>query len=277
MSSSDYERMARSIRWLRAHAPERPSLERAAAAAGLSPHHFQRAFKRWAGVSPKRYLQHLAAEGAREALARSGSVLEASYAAGLSGPGRLHDLVVNVEALTPGELARRGEGVTLRVGTAETPFGPAVIARSERGLSGLAFVDGDEDAARAHVLRHWTRARVVEDAASAREVAARLASAERRAKGRPLTLVLAGTNFQVQVWRALLAIPAGATASYSDVAREIGAPRAVRAVGTAVGANALAWIVPCHRVLREDGTLGGYRWGLERKSALLAWEAARHA
>ena len=274
---SDYDRIAAAIRVLDEHAGAQPDLAAAAAHVGLSPHHFQRLFTRWAGVSPKRFLQFHTLERARRLLAERRSVLDATYAAGLSGPGRLHDLFVTVEAVTPGEFKSGGAGLRLRWGLHDTPFGRALLATSERGICHLAFGDDDVELAETFGAR-WPGAErqrsEPETALLVRRVFSPLASAE---GGRPLSLVLKGTNFQLKVWEALLRIPAGETTTYEAIAEAVGRPTAVRAVGTAVGQNPVAFVVPCHRVLRKTGALGGYRWGLDRKRAMLGWEAARAA
>ena len=276
-----YLRIAAAIRHLDEHWRDRPGLAEMARAARLSPWHFNRLFRRWAGVTPKQYLQWLALDAAKSALADpSGSVLAAAYAAGCSGPGRLHDLFVTLEAMTPGEYRAGGAGVVLRYGFADSPFGPVLIACTERGICHMAFRDAGAAAAKAALTAQWPRARLERDDQVARDVVARLWPAEPRPDPSPtqpaLTLAVRGTNFQLQVWRALLAIgPCGAT-TYGALARAIGAPRASRAVGGAVGGNPVAWLIPCHRVLREGGGLGGYRWNPQRKRAMLAWEYAHH-
>jgi AraC family transcriptional regulator of adaptative response/methylated-DNA-[protein]-cysteine methyltransferase len=274
-AGADYARVERAIRFLEQHADERPSLADVARSAGLSPAHFQRLFSRWAGVSPKRFLQYLAKEHAAELLRRSTTVLDAAYEAGLSGPGRLHDLFVNCEAATPGEVASGGRGIDICWGFHPTPFGECLLGITARGICHLSFVGpGGRRAALDGLRTRWPRAILRED----RALAARTAARVFRATGRGnLSLHLAGTNFQIKVWEALLRIPPGAATTYGDVARRIGRPSAVRAVARAVGANPVAWLIPCHRVLRSVGTLGGYRWGIERKRAMLGWEAARRA
>jgi AraC family transcriptional regulator of adaptative response/methylated-DNA-[protein]-cysteine methyltransferase len=260
----DYERVERAIRFLDEHHTEQPSLACVAGAAGLSEAHFQRLFKRWAGVSPKRFLQYATAEHARQLLCDSRPVLEAALDAGLSGPGRLHDLTVNVHAMTPGEMRRAGAGTTIRYGNHATPFGRCFLARTERGVCALRFGDGiAEERAR------WPAAEFVRDDAATAEDAARVF------RGGAISLDLHGTNFQIRVWEALLRIPVGSVTSYGALARRIERPGAARAVGRAVGSNRIAVLIPCHRVLRETGAFGGYRWGLERKRALLAWESSR--
>lgn len=269
-----YRRMARAIRYIEAAAPDRPPLADVAAAAGLSPAHFQRAFTRWAGISPARFAQALARVRARVALAQGATVLDAALDAGLSGPGRLHDLMIRWEAMTPGEVRRRGAGVEMRWGLHDSPYGVALAVMSPRGLAGLAFAD-DEAQARGPALNdmraRWPAARFVEDAA----VSAPAIAAIFRRGGGEVRLALWGTPWQVQVWEALLRIPEAVTVSYSGIARDVCSARATRAVGTAVGRNPLSLVIPCHRVLRATGALGGYHWGLERKSAMLAREAAR--
>jgi AraC family transcriptional regulator of adaptative response/methylated-DNA-[protein]-cysteine methyltransferase len=267
MQTTDYLRVAAAIRYLDAHADERPTLDDLARHVGLSPFHFQRLFRRWAGVSPKRLLQYQTTRRARAALQRGRPALAAAWEAGLSGPGRLHDLLVSVDAVTPGQEGARGAGLTLAWGAVDTPFGRALLAVSERGIAALEF-----GAARADFLARlgarWPRAAVHADRARAAALAARAFGG----RGGPPPLHVTGTNFQLKGWEALLAVPEGTAVTYGDLAHAIGRPTAARAVGQAVGANAIAWLIPCHRVLRESGLLGGYRWGEERKLAMRAWE-----
>lgn len=277
MSQRDSERIAQAIQYLDRHYRGQPSLDEVAVAVELSPYHFQRLFKRWAGVTPKRFLQFLTIEHAKAALAEGHSVLAASYDAGLSGPGRLHDLFVAVEAVTPGEFKERGEGLTIRYGFHPTPFGECLLAATERGVCRLAFATPRERReALSELRRRWHGADLRHDQRRTGSVAARIF--ERRAtRERPLTLSLQGTNFQLKVWEALLRVPPGALVSYGDIARSIGHPDAQRAVGTAVGQNPIAYLIPCHRVIRSSGAFGEYRWGSARKKAMVAWEAARRA
>lgn len=275
MATDDYTRIERAIRFLEAHAREQPDLDTVAAAAGLSPHHFQRLFRRWAGISPKRFVQFLTAGHARELLAHRRSALDAALATGLSGGGRLHDLMVNVYAATPGELRERGAGLAIRYGFAPTPFGECLIARTERGICHLAFVAEGRRAAQDELTARWPQARFAR-AADTAALARRLFAPNGRA-GRPLALHLHGTNFQIRVWEALVRIPAGAAVCYEDLAAAIGAPAATRAVASAVAANPVAVLIPCHRVIRKTGAFGDYHWGGTRKRALLAWEAAHTA
>jgi len=247
------------------------TLDALAARMGLSPAHFQRVFTRWVGVSPKRYQQYLTLDLARRLLAERHSTLDTAHAVGLSGSGRLHDLFLRWEAMSPGEAARAGAGLTLRHGVADTPFGPAVGVISDRGLCGLAFAaETGAEAARADLLARWPAATSVADDVAVAPAISALFDAGGQAR-----LHLIGAPFQIKVWEALLAIPSGHVTTYSDIARSIGAPRAVRAVGTAVGRNPVSWLIPCHRALRKSGGLGGYHWGLGVKRAMLAYEAAR--
>lgn len=274
-STRDYERIARAIGYLQRHAGNQPDLSSVARQLHLSEHHFQRLFTRWAGVSPKRFLQYLTVEHAKARLDASHSLLDLASEVGLSGPGRLHDLFVSLEAMSPGEYKSEGAGLNIRYGIHETPFGPALIAITGRGICGLHFLsDGDDGVS---LLREdWPCASLREDTTGTATTAARLFEPLQRTGDRPLALLVRGTNFQVKVWRALLSLPSGAVTTYGRLARQIGQPRAARAVGSAVGANPIAWLIPCHRVIRESGELSQYRWGNTRKAALLGWEAARH-
>jgi len=270
---SDYERVARAIEYIVANAGTQPGLAEVAAQANLSPYHFQRLFSRWAGLTPKQFLQVMTVERAKRLLSETRlSLLETSEAVGFSSPSRLHDHFVRLEAVTPGEFRRLGENLEIRYGQAESPFGPAFIAATRRGISKLAFLD-EEPEAFDQMASRAPLAAFIEDHDQARALAGRVfgRNAERRS---PISVHVRGTNFQVAVWRALLAVPPGHLVSYGDVARAIGRPAAVRAVGSAVGANPCAFLIPCHRVIRENGEIGGYRWGLTRKRAINAWEAA---
>jgi len=273
MSSSDHARVADAIRILSERWRDPPPLPELASEVGLSGAHFQRMFRRLTGVSPKRFTQSLAADRAEALLRRRAPVLEAAHAAGLSGPGRLHDLTVNVRAMTPGELRRGAEGLSIAWGVHETPFGECAIAVTPRGVCELFFPDALDP--EAELRARWPRADLARDEARSAPIVAALRDASRRSG--PLTLHLKGTNFQLRVWKALLAIPHGEVTSYGALARSVGAPTAHRAVGNAVGRNPVSLLVPCHRVLRSSGALGGYRWGVDRKRALLAWEASERA
>lgn len=270
----DYERIAEAIRYLDAHYQRQPSLDELAAHLSLSPYHLQRLFARWAGISPKRFVQFLTIEHAKRLLEDSASVLETSLESGLSGPGRLHDLFVTVEAVTPGEFKTGGAGLTLFWGRHESPFGACLLAATERGICALEFGDGGMEGAQAALRTRWPAAQLVEDPAVTARVLAQIFPQGNAIERKPVHLLLRGTNFQLKVWEALLRIPAGSVATYEDVAHAIGKPTAARAVGAAVGSNAIAYLIPCHRVIRKSGAIEGYRWGTLRKKAILGWESA---
>jgi AraC family transcriptional regulator, regulatory protein of adaptative response / methylated-DNA-[protein]-cysteine methyltransferase len=273
VDSRDFARIAKAIRFIDNHFREQPRLTTIAAQAGLSEFHFNRLFRRWAGVTPKQYLAFVTGREARGEITSRSSVLDAAYAVGLSGPGRLHDLIVTLDAMTPGELKGLGRGITLHYGFSKTPFGDALLATTPRGLCHLAFVEtGEREKAVSELRDRWRNADFVPDDAGAREFANRVwNSAE--ATGEPMSLNLAGTNFQLKVWQALLEVGAHGRTTYSALAATIGADGSARAVGNAVGANPIGWLIPCHNVLRRDGGLGGYHWGEDRKRAILAWDS----
>jgi AraC family transcriptional regulator of adaptative response/methylated-DNA-[protein]-cysteine methyltransferase len=272
-SSEDYLRIEQAILYLENHYKEQPSLEEVAASIGLSEYHFQRLFTRWAGVSPKRFLQFLTKEGAKELLSRSENLLDTTHQVGLSSLGRLHDLFVTTEAVTPGEYKTRGEGLTIRYGIHLTPFGKCLIGLTERGISHLGFVAGSEGEAIDGLVNEWQEARMVEDYRSTAALVGPIFDLRYDTRIRqPLTLHLRGTNFQIKVWEALLQIPAGSATTYGGLAQRIGQPNASRAVGSAVGHNPIAVLIPCHRVIRKVGDFGNYRYGELRKKALLARE-----
>ncbi len=278
MSRSDYSRVEQAIRFLTENATEQPSLEAVAEEVGLSAFHFQRLFQRWAGVSPKRFLQFLTLEEAKRMLAESRSLLDVSHAVGLSGPSRLHDLFLSLEQMTPGEYKAKAQGLTIHWGVEETSFGPALFAALDRGLCGLAFLQDDDPAgALAELRARWPGARLASRSTRVRDYADALDARMRGRSGQPLSLVLKGTPFQLRTWEALLRIPPGQAVSYRDLAVLSSAPGAVRAVGTAVGQNPIAWLIPCHRVIQATGALGQYHWGGPRKQAILAFERARMA
>jgi AraC family transcriptional regulator, regulatory protein of adaptative response / methylated-DNA-[protein]-cysteine methyltransferase len=273
VDSRDFARIAKAIRFIDAHFREQPRLTTIAARAGLSEFHFNRLFRRWAGVTPKQYLAFVTGREARGALKTQPSVLDAAYAVGLSGPGRLHDLIVTLDAMTPGELKALGRGIAIHYGFTPTPFGDALFAATPRGLCHLAFVEPRERERAVDELRQrWPRAEFVRDDGRAREFANRIWNPV--ASGRAaLTLNVAGTNFQLKVWQALLDLGDHSRTTYSGLAAAIGAEGSARAVSNAVGANPVGWLIPCHAVLRRDGSLGGYHWGQDRKRAILAWDS----
>ena len=277
----DYEQVRRAIRFLSESWAEQPDLDALAAHLGLSASHVQRLFKRWCGLSPKAFVQAITIDHARALLEGSASVLEAAHEVGLSGGGRLHDLFVDHEAMTPGDIKRRGAGLTIHYGFHPTPFGEAVLLATDRGVAGLAFVDEDAGQTRPQALAdmtsRWPAAAFVEDAGRTAPHVARIFEPALWRGEQPVRLVLIGTDFEVRVWEALLRIPMGRAVTYADIARHLGQPTAARAVGSAVGRNPISVVVPCHRVLRGDGNLGGYHWGLTRKRALIGWERGRLA
>ncbi|MBN1450284.1 MAG: methylated-DNA--[protein]-cysteine S-methyltransferase [Anaerolineales bacterium] len=272
--SEDYWRIERAIQYLEKHANRRPELNEIASAVGLSEYHFQRIFSRWAGISPKRFLQFITKEGAKEMLAQSENLLDTTYGVGLSSLGRLHDLFVTTEAVTPGEYKSGGAGLTIRYGLHDTPFGKALIGVTERGICHLGFVGSTEGDAIDALVADWQQARMIEDHKATAPLIEPIFDLDRRGNT-PLRLHLRGTNFQLKVWEALLRIPPGAVTSYEGLAEQAGRPGASRAAGTALGRNPIAVLIPCHRVIRKLGEFGNYRYGTIRKKALLGWEAAQ--
>lgn len=276
---SDYALIRRAILFLSEQWSTQPTLEALAAEIGLSPAHTQKLFKRWCGLSPKEFVQAITIDHARTLLDGAASVLETAHEVGLSGGGRLHDLFLTHEAMTPGDYKRRGDGLEIGYGFHHSPFGEALVMTTTRGVCGVAFVDEDQNQTRAEALadmtRRWPKARYREATTETRGHAARLFDTTQWQSGQPLRLVLIGTDFEVRVWETLLRIPMGRAVSYADIARYLGQPTASRAVGTAVGRNPISFAVPCHRVLRGDGQLAGYHWGLTRKRALISWETGR--
>jgi len=269
-----YGVIARAISELDAAGGERVALDDLAARLGMSPAHFQRLFTQWAGVSPKRYQQYLALGHARHLLSERFTVLDAAHESGLSGSGRLHDLFVRWEAMTPGEYARGGEGLDMYWGWFDSPFGPAIVMGTDRGLCGMGFA-AEMGAAESFddLARRWPKARFIEAPERLQDWVQAAFGLSTAADPAPLYLI--GAPFQIKVWEALLSVPSGQVTTYSEIARSIGRPTAMRAVGTAVGRNPISWLIPCHRALAKSGKLGGYHWGLPVKRAMLAWEAAR--
>lgn len=270
----EYDLVRRTIERISLDYQAQPSLEEIAADLGVSPGRLQKTFSRWAGLTPKAFLQAVTLDHARRLLGDEGlPLLDASYELGLSGPGRLHDLFVTHEAMSPGDFKSGGAGLEIRFGYHPSPFGTAVVMATDRGLCGLAFADpGEEAAALEDMVRRWPGARLVQDQDATEPYVGRIFSPEQWRADQPLRIVMIGTDFQVRVWEALLRIPLGQASTYQDVARAIGQPKASRAVGAAVGRNPISFVVPCHRALGKSGALTGYHWGITRKRAMLGWE-----
>lgn len=274
----DYDLVKHTLAFISENWREQPSLETLADQAGLSPTHLQRLFTRWAGLSPKAFLQAVTLDHARGLLRDSASILDASYELGLSGPGRLHDLFVTHEGMSPGIYKAHGRGLNISYGFHDCPFGRALILITSEGLAGLAFADhGKEKSALADMTARWPEATYVENQQATAPYAKRIFESERWKPDQPLKIVFIGTDFEIRVWETILRIPFGKASTYSDIASHIGNPKAARAVGTAVGKNPISFVVPCHRVLEKSGGLGGYHWGLTRKRAILGWEAGAMA
>jgi AraC family transcriptional regulator of adaptative response/methylated-DNA-[protein]-cysteine methyltransferase len=270
----DYDTVRRVIEKISLDFRDQPSLEALADEVGETPTSLQKLFTRWAGLSPKGFLQAVTLDHAKRLLAEGMPLLETSFEVGMSGPGRLHDLFVTHEAMSPGDYKSRGAGITMRYGFHISPFGLALVMVTDRGLAGLAFADaGKEREALADMTARWPNATYVEDLGATAPYAGRIFDPARWRSDQPLRVVMIGTDFQIRVWEALLRIPLGQACTYSALANGIGAPSAARAVGAAVGANPLSFVVPCHRALGKSGALTGYHWGLTRKRAILGWEA----
>ncbi len=275
-AAADYDIVRRAIAHIRENWREQPDIETIAESVGVTPTELHHLFRRWAGLTPKAFLQALTLDHARTLLRSSASVLDASFEVGLSGPGRLHDLFVTHEAMSPGEWKSGGAGLTISYGFHPSPFGAALVMTTARGLAGLAFADaGEEKAALADMQRRWPKANYVHDCARTAALASRIFDRRLWTPDQPLRVVLIGTDFQVRVWERLLRVPIGRLTTYSDLAAKVAAPAAARAVGAAVGRNPIAFVVPCHRVIGRAGSLTGYHWGLTRKRAMLGWEAGR--
>ncbi|MCP4567183.1 MAG: methylated-DNA--[protein]-cysteine S-methyltransferase [FCB group bacterium] len=275
-SAEDYFHIGQAIEFVEANFKSQPTLEEIARSANLSKFHFQRLFKRWVGVSPTRFMQFLTLEYTKRQLDESKSVLDASYDAGLSGPGRLHDLFVNFEAMTPGEYKRLGSDLRIEYGFHPSPFGECLLAMTERGVCFLGFVhDGGRSAAIMELRRNWPLATVSENKQKTKSIIGKVFALSAGRGSTPFHLHLKGTNFQVQVWRALLTIPAGNVVSYGDIAAYLGKPKAYRAVANTVAINPVSFLIPCHRVITSSGLIHKYRWGATRKKAILGWEAAQ--
>ncbi len=273
--SADYLRIEKAIMFLEKNFKNQPSLKEIAQSVHLSEYHFQRLFSRWVGISPKRFLQFLTKEYAKELLKKSINLLDVTYEAGLSSPGRLHDLFVTCDAVTPGEVKTRGEDLTISYGFHATPFGECLLACTERGICSLTFVkNGDRQKELEKLKRNWRRATLREDPDTTGPMVSQIFNPSSAPGSTPLHLYLRGTNFQLKVWEALLRIPAGYVVTYEDIAAYIGKSRAVRAVGNAVAKNPVSFVIPCHRVIRKIGDFGNYQGGTARKKAILGWEAA---
>lgn len=273
-AAADYDVVRRAIAHIRGNWRAQPEIDVIADAAGVSATDLHHLFRRWCGLTPKAFLQALTLDSARELLRQSASVLDTSYEVGLSGPGRLHDLFVTHEAMSPGEWKAGGDGLTVTYGFHPCPFGMALVMMTPRGLAGLALADaGKERAALRDMRARWPKAKYVEDYAATAATARRIFDQAMWKPDQPLRVVLIGTDFEIRVWEKLLTIPMGKLTTYSDLARHAGAPKAARAVGAAVGKNPISFVVPCHRVVGKNGDLTGYHWGISRKRAMLGWEA----
>ncbi len=270
----DYARVEQAILFIEENFRRQPTLKEIAHSIGLSEHHFQRLFSRWAGISPKRFLQFLTLEHAKKLLAESTNLLDVTYEAGLSSPGRLHDLFVTCEAVTPGEYKKQADGLIITYGFHPSPFGECLLAMTERGVCGLEFVpEGEQEVVLEELKQKWSKATFIENPNQTQPYAENIFDPVKDKQTLPV--VLKGTNFQIKVWQALLKIPSGTAVSYDEIAAHIGQPQAARAVGNAVAHNPIGFVIPCHRVIRKMGNIGEYHWGTVRKRAILAWESAQ--
>ena len=275
-AADDYEIVRRAIGYISQHWRDQPEIEAVAHACGVTADEMHHLFRRWAGLTPKAFLQAITLSHARRLLRSSASVLDAAYEVGLSGPGRLHDLFVTHEAMSPGEWKAGGAGLTMRYGFHGSPFGSALVIATDRGLAGLAFADaGEEGKALADMQSRWPKAQFVEEAAGTAPLAQRIFNPERWRADQPLRVLLIGTDWEIRVWEMLLKVPMARTTTYSDLANKVCSAKAARAVGAAVGKNPVAFVVPCHRVIGKSGDLTGYHWGITRKHAMLGWEAGQ--
>jgi AraC family transcriptional regulator of adaptative response/methylated-DNA-[protein]-cysteine methyltransferase len=275
-TSVDYERIEKAIQFLSENFHSQPSLKEIAAKIHVSEYHFQRLFSRWVGISPKRFLQFLTKEYAKTLLEKSINLLDVTYESGLTSPGRLHDLFVTCEAVTPGEYKAKGEGLEIAYGYHATPFGECLLAKTDRGICGLSFVQNDDrQPVFASLAHRWQNASLIENPDVTRPLIKRIFNPSEQKDSTTLHLILSGTNFQIKVWEALIKIPMGAVVSYEDVAAHIGMPKASRAVGNAVGNNPVSFVIPCHRVIRKTAEYGNYGGGVARKLMILGWEAVQ--
>jgi AraC family transcriptional regulator of adaptative response/methylated-DNA-[protein]-cysteine methyltransferase len=273
--SIDYQRIEQAIHFLEANFTRQPSLDEIASSVNVSKYHFQRLFKRWAGISPLQFVQYLTLEYTKQKLTEGQSILDASFEAGLSGPGRLHDLFMTFEAMTPGEYKKMGAGLQIEYGFHPTPFGECLLAMTERGICHLSFVEQEnQENAFNQLQSYWAHATFIEQHQKTQPIVHQIFASQPPKASRPFHLLIKGTNFQVNVWRALLTIPKGMMVCYQDIAKYIGKPRSTRAVANAIALNPIAYLIPCHRVITKEGQIHRYRWGTARKKAILGWEAA---
>lgn len=276
IAAADYEIVRRAVEYVNLRFRDQPEVEEIARASGVHPRALTELFRRWCGLTPKDFLQAVTIDAARRVLTESDNVLDAAYEVGLSGPGRLHDLFVVHESMSPGEWKTGGAGLVVRYGFHASPFGSALAMVTPRGLCGLAFADeGEEDAALADMRRRWPNALYIEDPVATAPYAARIFDRGTWSADDPLRIVFIGTDFEVKVWETLMRIPLGKATTYSSIAQSVEKPKAARAIGAAVGKNPMSFVVPCHRVLGKNGDLTGYHWGLTRKRAILGWEAGQ--
>ena len=276
--TEDYKTVARILQYLDKNFKEQPELEEIARQVNLSPSHIQKVFSRWVGISPKKFIQYLTIDYAKKMLGESRSVLDATYESGLSSPGRIHDLFVNIEAVTPGEYKNKGIGLCINFAFHDSPFGYALLAATDRGLCGLSFHDTqNKNDALIYMQQKWERAELIENPFKTRKYYNQIFGERREQPDYRINILLKGSRFQIKVWEALLRIPEGRLYSYNDVAKMIGMPNANRAVGSAIGANPISYLIPCHRVIQSMGIIGNYHWGAERKKAIIGWEAAKTA
>jgi AraC family transcriptional regulator of adaptative response/methylated-DNA-[protein]-cysteine methyltransferase len=274
--SLDFKRIETIIQYIEQNFRQQPELRNIADHVGLSEFHLQRLFKRWVGISPKRFLQYLTKEHAKTLLRQSENILSVTFESGLSGPGRLHDLFVNCEAVTPGEYKLMGEGLQIYYGSHQTPFGKCMIAKTDRGVCGLFFLKEDDEQIYVDRLQHdWPQANITENREQTISSVEKIFNLNSWQKNKPVSLFVQGTNFQIKVWEALLKIPRGNVVAYEEIAKFVGQPKAIRAVGSAVARNPVSFLIPCHRVIRKYGDFGNYQGGTARKKAILAWEITR--
>lgn len=273
-NNEDYQRIAQAIAFLRQNHLTQPDLVTVAHHVNLSEYHFQRLFTKWVGISPKRFLQYLTIEYAKSKIAQSKNLLDLTLDVGLSSPGRLHDLFIKLEAMSPGEFKAQGLGLEILYGIHDTPFGQALIATTVRGICNLFFLDAVTKDVERMLYLEWKEAEILQDQKGTEKIVEQIFAPSALSRRKPISMLVKGSNFQIQVWKALLNLPLGSMTTYQTLARIIGCPTSARAIGNAIGHNPIAYLIPCHRVIRETGELGGYRWGIARKSLILGWEAS---